>query len=59
MRLCEVATQVRVMDGERPYFYWVTVANPEKAVAAAIKKHRTLMGLMPGQGELTATPLKS
>ena len=59
MRLCEVATQVKVVDGERPFYYWVTVANPTKAVAAAIKKHRTLMGLMPGQGELSATLVKA
>jgi hypothetical protein len=54
MRLYEIATQVKIIDGDRPYVYWVTTTKPEKAKIAAIKKHRTMMG--PGQeGELIAT----
>ncbi len=49
MRLNEVATQVKIIDGEgdkaRSYYYWVTVAKPEKAMRAAKKKHRDRMSL--------------
>lgn len=50
MRLYEIATQVKVTDNDRTYFYWVTVARPEKAKAAALKKHATTMyhhGVLP------------
>ena len=45
MRLNEIATKVAVQDGDRHYYYWVTVANPEKAKRAALHKHRDRMGL--------------
>lgn len=54
VKLCEIATQVRVIDRERPYYYWVSVANPARAIATALKKHRGQMGMMPGEGELEA-----
>ncbi len=58
MRLNEVATQVKIIDGEgdkaRSYYYWVTVAKPEKAMRAAKKKHRDRMGLVLDK-DLTAT----
>ena len=47
MKLTEIATQVKVVDQEKPYFYWVTVAKPEKIMANAIAKHRKAMGTTP------------
>lgn len=45
MKLYEIATNVEVTDGDRKYFYWVPLAKPERAIRAALKKHRTVMGL--------------
>jgi hypothetical protein len=45
LRQCRIATKVQVIDGERKYFYWVALVNPERAKRAALRKHRDRMGL--------------
>jgi hypothetical protein len=61
VRLCEIATKVRVTDGEKHYYYWVSIANPDKAKRAGMKKHRDRMGIgMTLHGQTTAsTPLSA
>lgn len=44
-RLDEIATKVKVHDGDSVHTYFVPQANPEKAKQAAIKKHRDRHGL--------------
>ncbi len=58
--------KVRIVDKERPYYYWVTVQNPDRAKAIAIKKHCASMGIAPHDGldvsvieEVTEVPLSN
>lgn len=47
MNLKEKATQVKVMDGDRPYYYYVTATKPKTMVDQAVRKHCARMGIVP------------
>jgi hypothetical protein len=53
MHLKEKATHVKVIDGGRSYYYWVTTLKPSTIKHNAISKHCKAMGI-PRSDSLTA-----